>query len=109
MTPREPRILPEPAPAHAKNRWRAIQQLHDGKPDDAVHSIDAADAVHPICTVSLTARSLMGSATRTIALPRCSSIPGRGVCLVHMGRVAEGGLRQPGPRPIGICVRRLLR
>ena len=47
VTPREPRILPEPAPAHAKYRWRAIQQLHDGKPDDAVHSIDAADAASP--------------------------------------------------------------
>jgi protein involved in temperature-dependent protein secretion len=47
VTPREPRIHPEPTPAHAKNRWRAIQQLHDGKPDDAVHSIDAADAASP--------------------------------------------------------------
>lgn len=47
MTPREPRIIPEPAPAHATYRWRAIEQLHDGKPDDAVHSIDAADAVSP--------------------------------------------------------------
>jgi type VI secretion system protein ImpE len=45
--PREPRILPEPASAHAQYRWRAIQQLHDGKPDDAVESIDAADAISP--------------------------------------------------------------
>jgi len=47
VSPREPRILPEPAPSHAKCRWRAIQQLHEGKPDEAVDSIDAADAVSP--------------------------------------------------------------
>ena len=43
----EPRIHPEPAPTHAAMRWRAIQQLHEGRPDDAVESIDAADEASP--------------------------------------------------------------
>ena len=45
--PREPRIIPEPAPAHAIHRWRAIRQLSEGKAEEAVHSIDAADAASP--------------------------------------------------------------
>lgn len=47
MTPREPRIYPDPAPRHAAERWRAIQQLNAGKPEDAIHSVDAADAASP--------------------------------------------------------------
>jgi type VI secretion system protein ImpE len=47
VTPREPRIHPEPPPRHAAERWRAIQQLSAGKPDDAVQSIDAADEASP--------------------------------------------------------------
>jgi type VI secretion system protein ImpE len=44
---RRPTILPEPAPRHAKCRWRAVQSLRDGDPEAAVRWTDRADAAAP--------------------------------------------------------------
>jgi type VI secretion system protein ImpE len=42
-----PVILPDPAPRHARCRWRAVRCLRDEMPDDAVNWIDRADESSP--------------------------------------------------------------
>ena len=44
---RRPVILPEPAPRHARCRWRAVRALRDDQPDEAVAWIDRADESSP--------------------------------------------------------------
>jgi type VI secretion system protein ImpE len=44
---RKPQILPEPPAKHASRRWMAVQAIRQGRPEDAVRCIDAADATTP--------------------------------------------------------------
>ncbi|MBX9628343.1 MAG: tetratricopeptide repeat protein [Gemmataceae bacterium] len=44
---RRPVVLPEPAPRHARCRWRAVRCLRDDQPEEAVNWVDRADESSP--------------------------------------------------------------
>jgi type VI secretion system protein ImpE len=44
---REPTITPDPPPRHATRRWQGVKLLRQARPNEAMKSIDAADALSP--------------------------------------------------------------
>lgn len=44
---RRPVMIPDPAPRHARCRWRAVRALRDGNPGKAVAWVDRADESSP--------------------------------------------------------------